>query len=110
MTAQRIALGLVILAFGDLTAYAVYQHGYLAFFDLHQANAINLQIFADLVISLGLASIWMVSDARSRGISPVPYLLVTLFLGSFGPLFYLLRRTWGVRPAARALSPAARTA
>jgi REP element-mobilizing transposase RayT len=52
MTARRIALGLVILAFGDLTAYAVYHHGYLAFFDFQAMNAIQLQIFVDLLIAL----------------------------------------------------------
>ena len=31
-------------------------------------------------------------DARARGVSPLPYLVMTVFTGSIGPLLYLLRR------------------
>ena len=34
----------------------------------------------------------MFRDARSLGVSPVPYLVLTLLFGSVGPLLYLLRR------------------
>ena len=34
----------------------------------------------------------MIIDARSRGISVVPYALITLAFGVAGPLLYLIRR------------------
>jgi hypothetical protein len=39
-----------------------------------------------------MVSVWMWQDARARGTSAIPYLVVTLFLGSIGPLLYLFRR------------------
>jgi hypothetical protein len=34
----------------------------------------------------------MWNDARDRGVSPIPYVLLTLTAGSVGPLLYLIRR------------------
>ena len=56
-----------------------------------------LQVSLDLVISISLVSLWMIRDARERGVSVVPYLLVTLTLGSIGPLLYLFRRAGDTR-------------
>ena len=92
MNARQIAIGSVLAAFLVLTGYAVYHYGFLAFFDLHALNAIQLQIFVDLVIALTFVMVWMWRDARARGISPIPYVVMTLLLGSIGPLIYLLRR------------------
>ena len=92
MNLKQIGIGLVLADFVALTAYAIWQHGYLAFFDVHAMNAINVQIFVDLALALSMVSIWMWQDARARGVSALPYLVTTLFLGSIGPLFYLWRR------------------
>ena len=92
MNAKQIAIGFVLADFVALTAYAVYHYGYLAFFDLHALNAIQLQIFIDLIIALSFVMAWMWRDANARGISPIPYVVMTLFFGSIGPLVYLIRR------------------
>ena len=93
MKPVRILLALVLADFVGVTAYAVWQYGLAGFFELATANAVTLAISADLVIALSLAAVWMFRDARARGVSPVPYLLLTLGLGSIGPLAYLLQRT-----------------
>ena len=46
----------------------------------------------DLVIALSIFLIWMVGDARERGIGYGKYLLLTATFGSAGPLAYLLHR------------------
>ena len=51
--------------------------------------------FWPLVILALLSCVWMVRDARAGGRSAWPYVLVTLALGSFGILFYLLARIIG---------------
>lgn len=92
MNAKQIGLAFVLADFVALTGYAVYHYGYLAFFDLHAANAIQIQIFVDLIIALTFVMIWMWRDASARGISPIPYVVLTLLLGSIGPLAYMIRR------------------
>lgn len=92
MNAKQIGIGFVLADFVALTVYAVYHYGYLAFFELHAMNAIQLQIFIDLIIALTFVMVWMWRDAKARGISPIPYVAMTLFLGSIGPLVYLIRR------------------
>jgi len=56
------------------------------------------QVVIDLYLLATLAGVWMVKDARSRGMSiwaVVPYLLLTAVFVSVGPLLYLVVR--GVR-------------
>lgn len=93
MNWKRLALIAVLVDLVALTAYAVYHHGLLSFFALHSMNAVQLQIFFDLVIALSLFLVWMVRDAREQGISAAPYVVLTLTLGSIGALLYLIRRT-----------------
>ena len=92
MNARQLGLSLVLLGFAGFEAYAVWEHGYVGVFQLILANTATTVAFVDLTIALGLVSVWMVLDARERGISAVPYLVVTLALGSIGPLAYLIRR------------------
>ena len=99
MNWKRLGLIVLLADFVALTAYAVYYHGYLAFFELHAMNAIQIQIFTDLVIALSLFLVWMLRDARERGISPAPYVVLILTLGSIGALAYLIRRSGDERAA-----------
>jgi len=106
MTARKIGIGIVLLAFADLTAYAVYQHGVAGVIQLEMANSVTVTAFADLVIALSLIIGWMWRDARERGVSAIPYVLLTLGFGSIGPLLYLLRRDMTRAPhAVRAGAP-----
>jgi hypothetical protein len=92
MSWKQIGLSLVLADFLGLSAYAVYQHGYIGFFEAVTANAATMTAFADLVIALGMVVVWMWQDARDRGVSPLPYVVLTATLGSVGPLLYLIRR------------------
>ncbi len=103
MSGRQILLWLVLVDFAALSVYAVVQHGYLGVFELALANWATRLLFADLCIALALIALWMVRDARARGASVWPYLAVTLFLGSAGPLLYLIRREGS---EARELAPA----
>ena len=90
---MRIALFVVIALFGGFTVWVVSQVGYLGFFRSLLSTAVGWQAFTDLCISLVLFTIWMSRDAKEAGRSPWIYLLITLFLGSLGPLLYLAQRT-----------------
>ena len=92
MNKKQIALAVVLADHAALTVYAVAQYGFVGLFDAAFANAATIQVFADLVIALSLVVAWMWQDAREQNISPIPYALLTLGLGSIGPLLYLIRR------------------
>jgi uncharacterized protein DUF2834 len=98
MNRTQIGLSVLLADFVGLTAYAVYQYGYAGFFQLVMANAATLTAFADLCIALSLVIAWMVRDAREHGRSVLPYVLLTLTLGSVGPLLYLIRRAGSEQP------------
>jgi hypothetical protein len=88
----KMLLAFVLVDYTALCAYVLYTYGLSGVIAAATANAASLAIAADLVISLGLALAWMTRDARDRGVSVVPYTLLTVALGSVGPLLYLLRR------------------
>ena len=92
MNGKQIGLSVLLLDFLALVAYDVYRYGYLGFFEMMTANVATTAGFVDLVIALSLIMAWMVRDARARGVSAVPYVVLTLVLGSVGPLAYLIRR------------------
>lgn len=86
--AARIAL----LVFGGWTAAIVVEHGYTGFITLALDVDWAAQMLVDLVIALTIALAWLISDARRRGVAAWPYVLMTLFTGSVGPLLYLSLR------------------
>ena len=98
-TGRRIVLGIVLASFTALTAYAIEQHGLAGSLALCFANAATTALFADASIALGLLMMWMWDDARAQGRSWLPYALLTLVLGSVGPLLYLLSGGTGRRSA-----------
>jgi len=99
MSWKRIVPLFVLADFSALTAYAVAQHGVVGVFVLAFANAATITLSVDLMIALTLVAGWMWTDARSRGVAPLPYLLLTMTLGSVGPLLYLVRRPSDGAPA-----------
>jgi uncharacterized membrane protein YfcA len=82
----------ILLPFGALSVWAVGQVGLLALFTQNLSHPAGQQVFADLVIALSLAMVWIWHDARAAGRNPWPWLVATLAAGSFGPLVYLLTR------------------
>ncbi|MEM8556276.1 MAG: DUF2834 domain-containing protein [Bacteroidota bacterium] len=89
---QRTLLLLVTAAFSVLTVVAVVQHGYVGILTYQFANWAGTQVLVDLVIACSLILVWLWHDAKALGRSPWPWIAITLFLGAFGPLLYLLTR------------------
>lgn len=92
MSWKKIGIAAVLFDFSALTAYAVYQVGYSGFFTILFSNIVGITVAMDLFIALTLAINWMIRDARTHDISPIPYVTLTLAFGCVGPLAYLLRR------------------
>ena len=106
MNRTVLILAVVLADFLGLTGWALYHHGYVGLFETALATPAGIQVSTDLVVALSLVSLWMWRDARERGISFLPFALLTVTLGSIGPLCYLLRREWS--GAQRAVPAAAR--
>lgn len=79
----------VLLPFALYSTYVLIEVGYLGLLKSHMHLA-GYQVFADLVIVCSLAMVWMWRDAATNDRNVWPYLVVTLVLGSIGPMLYLL--------------------
>jgi hypothetical protein len=90
---MKSILGVVFALFAALNVYALWASGFSGLLEaITQGNAWNKVLGVDLMISLGLVLTWLWRDARARGGSPLPYVVLTALTGSIGPLLYLLRR------------------
>jgi Terpene cyclase DEP1 len=105
MSSRLVLLVGVLVAFGVLSTLALLDVGYFGIIAPHFQSYGGGQVFADLCILAVMACIWMANDARTSGLPAWPFIVMTVFLGSFGPLFYLLlrelRATVPARTAAR---------
>ena len=105
MNLKQLGLLAVLVDFAALEAWAVYEVGVMGIFAQALGSTGAMIAFVDLTIALSLVMIWMWQDARERGLGFVPYAVLTLTLGSVGPLLYLIRRESAV--PVRALGAAA---
>ena len=92
MNRKQLALSAALIVLLAMDAYSVYLYGYVGFFRMVLANFAGLTAFVDLLIALVLIIAWMGDDARERNVSAIPYFILTIALGSIGPLLYLIRR------------------
>ncbi len=92
MSGKKWLLLLVLADFAAFTLYVVFKTDVWAGFVGLSGNFVGLQVSVDLVLAMGLIIIWMVGDARKRGINPIPWAVAACCLGSLVPLTYLLFR------------------
>lgn len=92
MSLTKLLLAFVLIDFTALSLYALYTAGLTGLVAAVTTNPMAWTLAVDLLIALGLILTWMIRDARTRGVAVLPYVLLTLGLGSVGPLLYLLRR------------------
>ena len=88
MNKRTLAI-ILLIPFSALTAYAVFKVGYIGLFDYQRHSPAGWQVFADLVIACLLCLSWLIPEAKSRGRNPIPFVVITLFLGALGPLLYI---------------------
>ena len=105
MNRKQLVLSAALIVLLAMDAYSVYLYGYVGFFRMVLANFAGLTAFVDLLIALVLIIAWMGDDARERNVSALPFIFLTIALGSIGPLFYLIRRFGDRTDRAAAVAP-----
>lgn len=105
MNRKQLVLSGALIVLLAMDAYSVYLYGYVGFFRMVLANFAGLTAFVDLLIALVLIIVWIGDDARERNVSAIPYLILTIALGSIGPLLYLIRRFGDRTDRAAAIAP-----
>lgn len=95
MNPRQILLGAVLLAFTAFSLQVVGEVGYFGLWQAGLSSQASLQILLDLCIACALAGLWLIGDARQRGVSAWPWLIAVLALGSIGLLAYLFMRERG---------------
>lgn len=92
MLNTRLLAILILIPFTVLSAYALWDVGYIGIWDYQRHSSAGLQVIVDLVIAMVLILVWLVPDARKAGKNPWPWVVLTVVTGSFGPLIYLIFR------------------
>jgi len=87
---MRSLLVIVTAAFTAFSSWVVSRTGLVGFYEQLLSGPAGWQIFADIAIALTMVLSWIWHDARVTGRRFWPYAVLTLALGSIGPLLYLL--------------------
>lgn len=98
MNLRQLLLGAVLLAFTTFSLLVVGELGYFGLWQAGFASNASLQILLDLCIACGLGGLWLIGDAKQRGVSAWPWLIAVLALGSIGLLAYLFLRERSALP------------
>ncbi len=91
MKLKTILIAAVLVDFLALTAWAIANASWAALAEM-LSSPLGIQVAVDLCIALTFASVWIWRDAKSRGLNPVPWIVLTWMTGSPGPLAYAIRR------------------
>jgi len=91
-TIPKPVLLIITIAFAVLTAFSIIDFGVLGIFAEAIQNTATLQIFVDLILCALFIIVWLRHDTRRTGRSFPLWAIITLAIGAFGPLLYLLTR------------------
>jgi hypothetical protein len=82
----------VLFPFLAFSFWVALVDGPVGFLSLAGREPWGMQMLLDLTIALIFVTGWMITDARRRAITVWPFVVMTIALGSIGPLSYLLVR------------------
>ena len=88
----RVVWAILLVEFVALNVYTIAvggMSGLTAFFQ--GLGPYGMLAVTDLLLALTVAVAWMWRDARSKGVRPLPYAILTAASGSVGLLVYLVR-------------------
>lgn len=94
---RLFAVVFTFVAFTTYTLFVMAGNGVLGFLSLAANDPWGMQLLLDLGVMLVLFSIWLLRDAKARGLPGWPYVLATMTMGSIGALGYLVHRELAAR-------------
>jgi hypothetical protein len=99
MNLKRFVPMALLVGFSALTAGVVIHDGFTEWLRLALTRPSAGLLLVDLSIALSLVMGWMIKDARARKATLWPYAVLTVLLGSVGPLAYIVVRSASNRRA-----------
>jgi hypothetical protein len=99
MNLKTVVPAVLLVGFSALTAEVVIRDGYTEWLRIAFDNRSAGLLLVDLSIALSLVIAWMIKDARARNATVWPFAVLTVALGSVGPLAYLVLRSASNRGA-----------
>jgi hypothetical protein len=93
MNLKKVVPAALLVGFSALTAEVVIKDGYTEWLRVAFTNTSAGLLLVDLTIALSLVLAWMIKDARERKATVWPFAILTVALGSVGPLLYLVMRS-----------------
>lgn len=100
MLKNKMILAFLTVDFAMVHVWALAESGLSGFFTfLSELPPWGVVLGVDLVIALVMVLSWMFADAKKTGRGLMPFALVTMVSGSFGPLLYQLLRKDEEAPA-----------
>lgn len=88
---NKALLIFVFVVFAALTGYTLVHYGGLfAWLAFYTRDPASWQLLADLVITMVLLLVFIRRDAQTHGRPFVPWAMLCLVVGSFGPLLYFI--------------------
>lgn len=91
---RKWVLWFVLIDFSIFSAWVLWEVGYMGIWAAGFESSGSIQILFDLVIACLIICTWVVSDAKSRGVNPTPWIIATLCTGTIALLCYLLVREY----------------
>lgn len=99
--AQSWVLAIILCAaFSAYTGVTIAAEGLTGFFANHSTNLWGVQVWYDLIMSVGIALFLILPRARAAGMSPVPWMLCVGLTASIGLLAMIARLLWLERRSA----------
>ena len=100
IAAQKSPRGNAVVAallgsgFAAFTAFTIASEGVLTVFTNHSVNFWGIQVWYDLILSLGIALFFIAPRARAAGMKILPWLILVGSTASIGLLAMIARLFW----------------
>ena len=91
---RQFVAPLVLVPFVAFSLWVVADVGYFGLLQQAVSTNVGQQVSIDLVLACTMVLVFVHRDAKQRGVAFWPWVLLTVALGSIGPLAYFAYTGW----------------